>query len=357
MPAVGRIVDAARRVPGAAVLAPMGAGAAITAVAGGHTAIGPFTRGLSGGAVSMVALLLVCVGAQITPASLRPVASRTGVVLAGATLIPGAAALAYAMTAGRSGIGGVSALAVAAAAVSTSNALWISLARRYGAGPMDAWGGSVASVLNSAPVVPMLIVAACAGRPQLPWCGILDALAPLAIGVVLGQVLPACRAALAGAVPVLVAGMSFGLGTRLDLRGAGSQLPAGLALGAAIAVLSGGLVAAGWRLVLHQPATVGWAAGACTVTAPLMPAIIAGSDPTWTPLVPAATAQVAAALVLSTLAAPALTAAAHAWATHHHPARLAARTRVRTGIRPVPSPAGARAAHSVSGLIPIDRTP
>jgi 2-keto-3-deoxygluconate permease len=151
----------------------------------------------------------------------------------------------------------------------------------------------------------------------------------------------------------LVVALSFGLGTQVQLRHLGGQLVAGAVLGVAVALLSGGLVAAGWRVVLHRPATVGFGAAACTVAVPLTPSIVAAADPSWAPLVPAATAQLAVALIVSTLAAPALTATAHAWTlrAHHRPAHLAGRPRVAT--RPAPP---ARAAGAMPELIPIDHT-
>jgi 2-keto-3-deoxygluconate permease len=307
---------------------------------------------MSGGAISYVSLLLVCIGAQISPGSLRPVASRIAVVLGGATLIPGAGAFAYARLAGRDGIDGVSSLAVAAAAVCTSNALWLVLARRYGS-DTDAWGGAVASILNSAPIAPMLILAAVSRHHALPWCGMIDALAPLAVGVVVGRLAPACRPALAAAVPLLVVALSFGLGTQVQLRNLGGQLVAGAGLGVAVALVSGGLVAAGWRVVLHRPATVGFGAAACTVAVPLTPSIVAAADPSWAPLVPAATAQLAVALIVSTLAAPVLTAAAHAWTlrAQHRPAHLAGHPRPATSTALV-----TRTARGMTDLIPIDHT-
>ncbi|GIL29071.1 2-keto-3-deoxygluconate permease [Actinocatenispora comari] len=347
-----RAVSALRRLPGSAVLLPLTAGIAVAAVTGGRSGLGPFTTGMSGGAISYVSLLLVCIGAQISPGSLRPVASRIAVVLAGATLIPGVGALVYARLAGRDGIDGVSSLAVAAAAVCTSNALWLVLARRYGS-DTDAWGGAVASILNSAPIAPMLILAAVSRHHALPWCGMIDALAPLAVGVVVGRLAPACRTALAAAVPLLVVALSFGLGTQVQVRHLGGQLVAGAVLGVAVALVSGGLVAAGWRIVLHRPATVGFGAAACTVAVPLTPSIVAAADPTWAPLVPAATAQLAVALIVSTLAAPALTAAVHAWTlrAHHRPAHLAGHPRPATSTTLVPRPA-----RGMPDLIPIDHT-
>lgn len=308
-----RALAAVARIPGAPMLLPLVAGMSLVTVGADPTRLGPFTGGLGDDAVGFVSVLLVCVGAQITPRSVRPVAGRLGVVLAGATVVPAALIVAYAALFGAPGFGGLSVAAVAAAGLCTSNALWLALARRFGS-PEDAWGGSVASIINSAPAVPLaLLMLLRHDSGTLPWRGLLDAVLPLAVGIAAGMIVPACRATLVRAIPVLLVIVSFSLGLRLDMHPAVHELPAGLALGLVTALVSGGLVAAGWRLVLRRPPTVGWAAAGTAVTIPLMPGIFAAADPAWTPYVPQATAQLGIALVVSTFAAPALTAASARW--------------------------------------------
>ncbi|GAA4215290.1 2-keto-3-deoxygluconate permease [Actinocatenispora rupis] len=315
-----RVLSVAARLPGAPVLLPLAAGAVVGTWRPAGGGMGPFTGAVTGGAYAYITILLICVGAQITPASLRPVAGRVGIILTGATVVTGAAVLAYGVAAGPDGIAHVSPLAVAAVAVSTSPAMWLAIARRHGTAP-DGWAGSVASTLNSAPVVPILLLLAISHHTgTVAWRSVLDATLPLAIGAAAGHLAPGCRTMLRAPIPVLVVLVAFSLGCRLDLHFIARQTPTGLVLGVVAGLVSGGLVVTGWRLFLHQPGTVGWAATACTITAPLLPAIAATTDPTWTPYVPAATAQAGVALIVTTLAAPALTAFSarhHARRQHH----------------------------------------
>lgn len=311
-----RLARQAAGVPGAAVLIPLTAGIVVGTWVPGVVEFGSFTKALgSQGALSFVGLMLVAVGAQVTPSSVPPVAARIVVILAGATVVTGVGALAYGALFGAGGVDGVSLLAVAAAGLCTSNALWLALARRFGSAD-DVWGGTVAAAINSGPVVPLLALAVWSHSQRLvsmPWTAMADALVPLLAGFVAGVLVPACRAMLRPIIPVLMVVFSFDLGLRLNVRTMNHQLVAGLGLGVAVAVLSGALVGAGWTLVLHQPAAVGWAAGGITIGAPLVPGIVADASPSWAPYAGAATAQVGLAVIASTLVTPLLAAAAAQW--------------------------------------------
>lgn len=314
-------IAAAWKLPGVPVLLPLAVGVAVTPVVHRAT-IGLFTLALGpSSAMASVALLLVCVGAQISPRAIGPVGGRVAVILAGATLIPAAAVASYWWRFGPAGVGGVSVPAAAVAAVCTSTAIWLALAGRYGS-PDDQWGGTVAAAINSGPLLPLLLLAA--GRPgATPWAALADAVVPLALGFAVGlaggdSARRACRACL----PVLMVAFSFQLGARLDPAALVTQAPAGAALGVAVVVLSGAATAVGYRLLLHRPAAVGWASGAVTIGAPVVPAVIGAALPVWGRYVAAATAQVGVAVLVSSVAATLLCAAAARLARHravaHH---------------------------------------
>jgi 2-keto-3-deoxygluconate permease len=336
--ATGAAVRRALAVPGVAVLLPLLAGAAVGTWVG-RGVIGPFTLALSpNAALTPVALMLVCVGAQISPRRIAPVAGRVGVVLAGATLIPTAVVLAYSGLAGPFGYGGVSVLAAASCALGISPALWVALAGKYGQ-PPDAWGGSIASAVNSGPMLPLLLLSLDARRygVAVPWMALLDALAPLLIGFLIGLVgRDTVRPVMRAAIPVLMAAFSFQLGARLHLPVLASQLPAGVVLGLAAAVLSGGLVAAGYVLLLREPAAVGWGAAATTIGAPIVPAVVAAAIPAWRPLADIAAAQVGVAVVVSSMVAVAAAVLADRYRRwrHRQPALALA--------EPAPAGTGAR---------------
>jgi 2-keto-3-deoxygluconate permease len=299
-----RVAAVVARLPAASVLLPLAAGSALATWIPGVLRLGPFTHAASTGGGTCIVLLLIAVGAQLQIDTLRPVASRVAIILAGATLIPGAGVVAYGLAFGRPGVAGVPLLSVAAAGMCTSNGLWISLARRYGT-PDDATSGALASILNSGPLVPLVALdlahrrgVAASGKP------LVDALVPLLVGAVAGAAWLPARRALQPVIPVATVLLSFALGTSISLDSVVHQLPSGLLLGVAACAVSGCLVAAGWAALLRQHAALGFAASALTLAAPAVPGMVAWSDPTWRPDVAVATAQVSVAMITSTLVAP-----------------------------------------------------
>jgi 2-keto-3-deoxygluconate permease len=309
------------RLPGIAVLLPMALGATIATFAPHDVAFGPFTTALTANAaMPAIALLLVAVGAQISLRSAVPVSSRIGVVLLGSTLIPGILVFAYAWYFGPAGIGGIPLLTVVAAALCTSNGLWLTLAQRYGS-PEDAYGGTIAAAINSGPLVPLLLLAAYdRGQSPIPWSALLDSVTPLLIGLLAGMLWPPVRPVLRAIIPVMIVTFSFSLGLRLPFTTLAHQLVRGSGVGIACSVLSGMLVALGWVKLLRGKARIGWAASAITVGAGIVPAMIGAADPAFRPYVMVATAQVSVAVLVSTVLTPILVLLAAHWPfRHRHP--------------------------------------
>lgn len=311
---VGRVIyRVVKQLPGAAVILPLAAGILSISLAPSALRLGPFTRGLTGdGATCMIGLLLVCVGAQISPGAARAVGARIVLMLVATTCVTGAAVVGFTRLAPH-GMFGITTQALVVAATCTSPALWLAVASRYGR-TSDRWAGMVAATINSCPAVPMLVLAVSSGGAEsLSARGVADAVVPLLIGVILGRI-PGAAASTGRAISLLLVAVSFGLGCQIRLAGlAGAWLP-GAALGLGAALAKGGLVAGGWRLVLREPGIVGWAAGACTVAAPLVPQLAAATSPAWVAQVGHSRSELAVAVIVSTLTAPLLVALAN----HHH---------------------------------------
>lgn len=316
----GAIEASLRALPGAAVLLPLAAGIALGAAAPHvRTAFASAELSRDGGMAAVV-LMLFCVGVQLDPHALAPVGRRVMVLVAAAGVL-GVLAVGYGWWFGAAGVAGVSLLAVATVAPGMSPALWVVLSGRYGT-QADQSAGAVAITLTAGPPATLLLltgwgVLAGDGRTGLPWAGLVDALAPLVAGFGFGLLLPAVRASARQVVPWAMGAFSFSLGAQLPVRDLAHHAVGGLVLGVVVAVAAGAVTAAGWRLLLGQPATVGWAAAARTVGAPIVPGIAAALIPSWAPYAAAATVQVSIAVIVSTALAPVLTAWAHHRRRHH----------------------------------------
>lgn len=280
-------------------------------------AIGPFSTALGPtGALTTVGLMLICVGAQITPGQLGRLGWRTALILVACTLVPALLVVLYVHRFGPGGVLGISGLACASC-LCTSNAVWLALARRHGS-LIDQWSGTVAAAFNAGPVVPLLLLVAVAHGLSGPWWAaslpsVLDALLPLALGFAAGLVARAAGRDLAPklrpAIPYLMVVFCVQLGARIRPGVLAAQAPRGALLGAVVVVLTGGLVVAGYA-AMRRRAVVGWAAGAIAVGAPISPAVVAASLPAWLPFSAAATAQLGVAVIVSTVLASALCALA-----------------------------------------------
>jgi hypothetical protein len=214
----------------------------------GLPSMGTFTSALTSQlAIPIVAVMLVVVGFLITPATIRPVAARTAVVLAGTTVLPGLGVYVYGELVGLDSVVGISLVSVA---MSSSNVVWLELMRGRGTA-IDIAGGTAACAVNTGPLLPLLLVAAWgyAHHIVVPWRSALDALGPLAAGATAGTVLDALAVAglvrparLAQArqtarqtiIPFLTVVFTAGLGYRISLSAAGHQL----LLGAVVGILS-----------------------------------------------------------------------------------------------------------------------
>ncbi|MEV6527672.1 2-keto-3-deoxygluconate permease [Longispora sp. NPDC051575] len=319
MTAISRIAG----LPGAPILVPLLIGASLGTVTGGTDSLGPVTRALlSGFSLPCIAVLMFAVGAQVSVRSLAPVAGRTVLILAGTSLVPGALILVYAWMAGPEGIGGVPLLTLLAVGLSSSYGLWAALASRYGT-TRDLAAGCMAAVISSGPVLPLILVMAWrGGSAAVPWRLLIDAVAPVVAGIALGHLLPAARQPLKGVIAPLLPLLALSLGWAIPLRALLTQAPAGIALAVAGGLLSGGLVALAFRLVLRRPAGLGWAAGAAAANSAAMPLLLAEGDATWRPYVVVASAQAAVAVLAGTILATAVTALTARRGSTHDPEQL-----------------------------------
>jgi 2-keto-3-deoxygluconate permease len=219
---VSAALRALTRSPILMVLVPLAAGIGLGVLPHGG-AFGPFSAALGPqGALTTVGLLLVCVGAQISPHQLGNLTWRVALILAACTLLPAALVVAYVHQYGPGGVLGISGLA-AASCLCTSNAVWLALSRRYGS-LIDQWSGTVAAALNTGPVVPLLLlIAVTHGVVGPQWAAsapaVLDATLPLLVGFGAGLAARAAGRDLAAklrpAIPYLMVVFCVQLGARI----------------------------------------------------------------------------------------------------------------------------------------------
>jgi 2-keto-3-deoxygluconate permease len=295
-------------IPGGMVIVPLTLGALISTFAPGTGQFfGSFTGALFTGALPILAVFYVCMGATIPFESLPQVAGKGGVLLAAKVLMGVAAALLLGHFLGtepvKTGLlAGLSTLAVVAAINDTNGGLYMALMGRYGT-PQEMGAYSVMS-LESGPFITMMTLG---GILAFPWQTLLGAILPLLIGMTLGNLDREMRDFLGKAAPALIPFFAFAIGAGLNLANVWRAGLLGLALGCVVLVISSIVMFTADR-ISGGKGVAGLAAAATAGNAAAVPALVAAANPAYAEAAPSATILVAASVVVTMLTVPILTA-------------------------------------------------
>lgn len=273
------------------------------------TFFGSFTGALFTGSLPILAVFYVCMGSTVSVRSL-PMVLRKGGVLLGTKIVLG---IAVGTVVGHwlgmqpiaaGWLAGVSTLAVVAAINDTNGGLYMALMNQYGRSE-DAAAYSLMA-LESGPFFTMVTLGV-AGLSAFPWQTLMGAILPLAVGMVLGNLDTELREFLGKAAPVLIPFFAFALGATLNLKLVWTAGVAGLALGAAVLLVSSVVLVIADRLSGGN-GTAGIAASTTAGNAAAVPALVAAANPKYAPAAASGTLLVACSVIVTAIAAPLLTA-------------------------------------------------
>ncbi len=296
------------KIPGGMVIVPLSIGAVIATFAPGTAQFfGSFTGALFTGALPILAVFYVCMGATIPFETLPQVAGKGGVLLAAKVLLGVAAALIVGHFLGtepvKTGLlAGLSTLAVVAAINDTNGGLYMALMGRYGA-PKDVGAYSVMS-LESGPFITMMTLG---GIFAFPWQTLLGAILPLACGILLGNLDREMQEFLGKAAPALIPFFAFAIGAGLNLANVWRAGLLGLALGFVVLAISSIVMFTADR-ISGGKGVAGLAAAATAGNAAAVPALVAAANPAYAEAAPSATILVAASVMVTMLTVPLITA-------------------------------------------------
>jgi 2-keto-3-deoxygluconate permease len=304
---IKRMLD---RIPGGMMIVPLLLGSIIaTFFPDTPKFFGSFTGALFTGALPILAVFYVCMGASIsieaTPYILKKggalFGTKVGIgILFGVVLgnILGEQPIASGMFIG------LSTLAIVAAMNDTNGGLYMALMGQYGK-PADVGAYTIMS-LESGPFLTMLTLGV-AGLSAFPWPTLVGAILPLAVGMLIGNLDREMRDFLSKAVPVMIPFFAFALGAGLDLHKVWQAGLLGLAMGVAVVVLTGIPLFFADRLAGGN-GVAGVAAASTAGNAATVPVIIAASNPVYAEAAKSATIIVAACVVVTAILVPLVTA-------------------------------------------------
>jgi len=294
-----------QRVPAGMMLIPLMLGVLMNTFAPEALKIGGFTTALfKEGALTLIAVLILATGAQITGShSGKAAASTTTVVLVCKTLIPASVAVVLGLVVGIEGIAGVSILALLAIFGNSNGALWLAFAGQYG-DERDT-GAYVASAFDDGPFLALIFLGA-SGLGSIPVLAFAAALIPFILGLIIGSVDREWTKALDHVPNIVIPFMSFAVGTGINLNTVLTGGFAGIFLGLGVVCFTGGLTYLGYRFILKRGSKsgIGFAAGTTAGNAVAVPAVVAVADPRFEPFVASASAQAATAVLVTAILAP-----------------------------------------------------
>ncbi len=299
------------RIPGGMMIVPLLIGSLVaTFLPDTPKFFGSFTNALFTGALPILAVFYVCMGASINIKATPYLLKKGGTLLITKVGIAVLIGIVLGHFLGEQPVSsglfaGISTLAIVAAMNDTNGGLYMALMGQYGRSE-DVGAYSVMS-LESGPFLTMVTLGI-AGLSAFPWPTLVGSILPLALGMLLGNLYRDMRDFLAKAVPVMIPFFALALGASLDLHNVWQAGLLGLGMGVAVVVLTGIPLFFADRLT-GGTGVAGVAAATTAGNAAAVPALIAAANPVYAEAAKSATILVAACVVVTAILAPLLTAA------------------------------------------------
>lgn len=300
------IMDLLQKLPGGTMLVPLILGSIVGTFFSGFLGLGSFTTALfKNSALPLIGLLILATGAQINARQSGGVFKRVGVLLVAKTFIPAALVVGYGFVFGREGIFGVSILAAMIAFTNSNGGLWLALTGQYG--NEEDRGAYIASGLNDGPFF-ALIALGLSGHANVPWQAIVGTIIPFVVGFVWGNLDRKFADMMKPTAAITIPFFSFALGTGINLESLLTGGVTGILLGVAVVIVTGGLSFLGYRMFIRDSNPgVGFAAGTTAGNAVSSVVVVVQSDPSYAAFQGVATAQVAAAVMVTAILCPLFT--------------------------------------------------
>ena len=310
------IFDTINKIPGGMMVVPLVLGVIFNTFFPGALNIGSFTTAFfKNGALTLIALLFFCSGAQINLKT-AGISLYKGVVLNASKVFFGLIiGILFAKIAGPgAALLGVTPLAMISAMSNSNGGLYTALASKYGD---ESDVGAIAVISsNDGPFFEMMFMGI-AGVATIPIMSLVAVIVPILVGMVLGNLDDKFRDFLKPGMFIAIFTFSFPLGAGLSFQTIIQAGIPGIILGVMTLIVTGvpsyfiykWLVPKKMRRTSAVGAAIGTSAGNSIAT----PAAIAAVDPSWLPFAEKATVQVAASIIVTAILVPFLVDFFYRW--------------------------------------------